>query len=62
MPIVIIDTIEGLTEEKKEKVIKGITRTFEGIGIEARYVTVIIHDIPKSNVGLGGEQASKLPL
>ncbi|UCG36858.1 MAG: 2-hydroxymuconate tautomerase family protein [Candidatus Bathyarchaeota archaeon] len=60
MPIVIIEMWKGRTDEQKAKLIKGITRAFEEIGVEAKHLSVIIHDIPKSNWGMNGEQASKL--
>ncbi len=52
---------ESISEEQKAKVIKGITRTFEEIGVKPEWVQVIIHDVPKDNWGIQGEQASKLP-
>ncbi len=61
MPVVIIETWTGKSEEQKEKIIKGITQVFMDIGVPADQVTVIIHDVPKFNWGMGGEQASKLP-
>jgi len=60
MPVVIVEMWKGSTEEEKAKLIKGITKTFEEIGVKARYLSIIIHEIPKSNWGIGGEQASKL--
>jgi len=59
MPVVIVETWEGKTEDQKEKLIKGITRAFEEVGVKTERVTVIIHDTPKSNWGIGGKQASK---
>jgi 4-oxalocrotonate tautomerase len=60
MPVVIIEMWEGRTEKEKERLIKGITRAFEEIGVKAEWLNIIIHDIPKSNWGTSGEQASKL--
>jgi len=50
---------EGRTPEQKEKLIKGITRAFEEIGVKPERLSVIIHDNPKTNWGIGGKQASK---
>ncbi len=61
MPVVIVEMWEGRTSDQKEKIIKGITRAFEEIGVKAEHLHIIIHDVPKSNWGLRGEQASKLP-
>jgi len=60
MPVVIIEMWEGRTEEQKEKLIKGITRAFEEIGVKAEWLNIIIHDVPKTNWGIRGEQASKI--
>ena len=51
----------GRNDEQKATLIRGITRTFEEIGVKAESVHVIIHDVPKDNWGMQGEQASKLP-
>ena len=60
MPVVKVDLWEGRTEEEKEKLIEGITRAFVEIGIRAEWVTVVLHDVPRSNWGSGGKQASKM--
>ncbi|MEM2026192.1 MAG: 2-hydroxymuconate tautomerase [Candidatus Bathyarchaeia archaeon] len=59
MPVVIVEMWAGRTEEQKAAVIRGITKVFEDIGIKPEHVQVIIHEIPKNNWGVGGEQASK---
>ena len=51
---------EGRTEEQKAKLIKGITEAFKEIGVEPEHLSIVIHDVPKSNWGMRGEQASKL--
>jgi len=60
MPVVTVEMWEGRSSEHKEKLIKGITRAFEEIGVKAEMLHIIIHDVPKSNWGHRGEQASKL--
>jgi len=60
MPVVQVEMWEGRTVEQKEKLIKGITRAFEEMGVKPERLTIIIHDIPKSNWGMRGEQASKI--
>jgi len=62
MPVVIIEMWEGRTEEQKGRLIKGITRAFEETGVKAEWLNIIIHDVPKSNWGMLGEQASKVAL
>lgn len=60
MPVVRVEMWEGRTEKQKEILIKNITKVFEEIGVNPDHLTVIIHDIPKSNWGMRGEQASKI--
>ena len=61
MPIVIVETWAGKSEEQKATLIRGITRVFEEIGVTADQVQVVIHDVPKVNWGIRGEQVSKFP-
>jgi len=60
LPVVIVEMWEGRTDEQKEKLIKGIFKAFEEIGVSAGAVHIVIHDVPKTNWGLRGGQASKL--
>ena len=60
MPVVIVEMWEGRTSEQKETLIRGITRAFEEIGTKAESLHIVIHDVPKSNWGVRGQQASKL--
>ena len=59
MPVVVLEMWEGRAEEQKEKLMKGIMKAFEEIGVNSQRVTIIIHETPKSNWGIKGEQASK---
>ena len=61
MPVVIIETWTGKTVDQKEKLMKGITKAFEDIGVEASALTIIIHDIPRHNWAKEGKQVSKEP-
>jgi len=60
MPVVIIEMWEGRTEEQKETLMKGIFSAFEAIGVGAEHLSIVIHDIPKTNWGMRGGQASKI--
>jgi 4-oxalocrotonate tautomerase len=60
MPVVIVEMWQGRTEEQKADLIKGITKAFEGIGVPADRLHIIIHDVPKCNWGTCGEPASKM--
>ena len=52
---------EGRAPEQKETLIKGITKAFEEIGVKPESLHIVIHDVPKNNWGLRGQQASKVP-
>ena len=60
MPVVIVEMWQGRTEEQKEKLIKGITKAFEDIGVPCERLNIVIHDVRKCNWGTRGEQASKI--
>jgi 4-oxalocrotonate tautomerase len=59
MPIVHANVWEGFGEEKAKKVIQNITKVFADLGVPAQAVDVIVHEIPKSHWGIGGEPASE---
>jgi len=59
MPIVHVYMWSGVSRETKEKIIKGITKVFEELGIPGHTVEVVIHEVSKENWGVGGEQASE---
>lgn len=59
MPVVIVEMWEGRSVELKEKLIKGITKAFEEIGTKPESLSIIMHEVPKTNWGLAGQQASK---
>jgi len=61
MPVIIVETWAGKTDDQKATLIRGITKAFEEIGVTADQVQVIIHDVPKTNWGTHGEQTSRLP-
>jgi len=61
MPVVIVETWSGKSEDQKATLISGITKVFEEIGVTADQVQIIIHDVPKTNWGIRGEQTSRLP-
>ena len=60
MPIVQIDMIAGRTPEKKEQLIKKVTEAMvDVLQIPADRVHIILHDIPKENIGEAGIPLSK---
>ncbi|MBI2184684.1 MAG: tautomerase family protein [Thaumarchaeota archaeon] len=59
MPVVQVEMWTGRTDGEKEKLMKGISKAFEEIGVKPERLTIIIHENPKSNWGTGGQPASK---
>ncbi len=60
MPIVQISMIAGRTPEKKEQLIKKVTGAIvEALQVPADVVHIVIHDIPKENIGDAGVPLSK---
>jgi 4-oxalocrotonate tautomerase len=59
MPIVHVDFWEGVGEEKVRTMIRGITKVIADLGVPEQAVEVIVHEIPKTHWGIGGEPASE---
>lgn len=59
MPVIHAHVWKGFGEEKSEKAIKGITAVFAGLGVPEEAVDVIVHEVPMTNWGIGGQPASK---
>lgn len=59
MPVVFVYMWSGVSGEAKKKVVSGITKVFEELGIPREAVEVIVVEVPKENWGLGGELASE---
>lgn len=59
MPIVHVNVWKGFGEEKTKFLIKNITKVFVDLKIPEQAVEVIVHEIPKSHWGIGGEPASE---
>lgn len=49
MPIIYVHVWEGIGEEKAKRIIEGITRVFEELGIPRHVVEVVVHEIPKTH-------------
>jgi len=60
MPIVQISMLPGRTSEKKEELIKKVTDAIcEVLQIPKDRVHILIHEVPKENIGHGGIPLSK---
>jgi len=58
-PVVHVYMWSGVSKEAKNKIIKGITKIFEDLGIPSQAVEIIIIEVPKENWGAGGESADE---
>jgi 4-oxalocrotonate tautomerase len=59
MPVVEVKTWAGKSPEVKARIIEGITKVFEGLGIPATAVTVVILDVPQDSWGMDGKPVSQ---
>jgi len=62
MPVIHVNVWEGFGPQKAKAVIEGITQVFIGLDIPAHAVEVVVHEIPKSHWGVGGQPASEWAL
>lgn len=61
MPVVTIEMFEGRDKEKKRKLIKSVSKTIsEVLEIPEERIQIILHEIPKENWGMRGEQVSEI--
>ena len=61
MPVVQVSVWEGMTLENK-KVVEGITKVFEDLGIPREATTIVIYEEPKTNWASGGQLHSERPM
>lgn len=59
MPVVQVNVWEGFGPQKAKAVIQGITEVFVDLGVPGYAVEVVVHEIPKSHWGAGGQPASE---
>jgi len=59
LPLVQVSVWAGMSGENKRKVVEGITRVFEELGIPREAVTVVIYEAPKTNWATGGQLHSE---
>ena len=57
MPVVTVESWP-MDQERKKKVIEGVTKVFTELGMPSQAVTVIIHETGLDNWGSAGEQHS----
>ena len=59
MPLIQVSVWEGISLENKKKVVEGITKVFEDLGVPKQAVEIIIYEAPKSNWATGGQLHSE---
>jgi 4-oxalocrotonate tautomerase len=59
VPIIHVNVWEGWGQEKAKTVIENVTQVFVDLDVPAHAVEVIVHEVPKSHWGIGGEPASE---
>ncbi len=60
MPIVQISMIQGRTPEKKEALIKKVTEAIvDVLEVPRDRVRIILNEVPRENLGVGGVPLSK---
>ena len=59
MPIIHVNMWKGVSEEIVKKIISDITKVFVDIGIPARAVEVLVHEVPKAHWGIEGKPATE---
>jgi len=58
--VVQVSAWAGMNKENKKKVVKGMTKVLEELGIPKNAITIIINEVPKTNWATGGILASEL--
>ena len=59
MPFVEVTVWAGMSPENKKKVVEGITKVFDSIGIPSQATTIVIAEIPQENWATGGNSIQK---
>ena len=57
MPVIHVYMWSGVSREAKIRIVKGVTKVFEDLGVPPHAVEVIIQEVPKENWGVSGELA-----
>jgi 4-oxalocrotonate tautomerase len=59
MPVIHVNMWKGVSEEIVKQIISGITNVFVDMGIPARAVEVLVHEVPKTHWGIEGNPATE---
>jgi len=60
LPVVNVSAWAGISQENKKKIVLGMTKVLEDLGIPKNAITIIINEVPKTNWATGGIIASDL--
>jgi len=58
--VVQVSAWAGMSKENKKKVVEGMIKVLEELGIPKNAITIIINEIPKTNWATGGILTSEL--
>lgn len=59
MPVVQVDWLVGRDTEKKKKLVSGIVKAFEDVGVAEENLQIIIRDVEKTNWAKGKKLMSE---
>jgi 4-oxalocrotonate tautomerase len=59
MPIVQVSVWEGINPENCKKLVEGITKVFEDLGVPKEAVEIVIYEAPKCHWASGGQLHSE---
>jgi 4-oxalocrotonate tautomerase len=61
MPVIIVEMLTGRTAEQKAALAQKLTEgTIEALGVRPDQVRVIMHELPKENIAMGGKTLAEL--
>lgn len=55
MPVVQVSVWAGISKENKKKIVEGITKVIEEIGVPREAITIIIYEVPKTDWASSGQ-------
>jgi 4-oxalocrotonate tautomerase len=59
LPVVQVSVWAGISEENKKKIVEGITKVIEEIGVPREAITIILYEVPKTDWASGGQMHSE---
>jgi 4-oxalocrotonate tautomerase len=59
LPVVQVSVWAGISDENKKKIVEGITRVIEEVGVPREAITIIIYEVPKADWASGGQLHSE---